>query len=51
MRPEKQARQLIDEQLAQANWIVQNYKRFKQGASLGVAIREFSIFPCTKNIP
>ena len=51
MKPEEQARQLIDERLVQAGWVVQDYKRFNLGASIGVAIREFSVITCTKNMP
>ena len=43
MKPEEQARQLIDERLAQAGWVVQDYTRLNLGASVGVAIREFSV--------
>src|SRR6266496_6002384 len=43
MKPEEQARQLIDERLVQAGWVVQDYTRLNLGASVGVAIREFSV--------
>jgi type I site-specific restriction endonuclease len=48
---EEQARQLIDERLAKAGWVVQVYKRFNLGVTVGVAIRDFSVFTCTKNMP
>lgn len=38
--PEQQARAHIDEMLAEAGWLVQNFKTVKLGASLGVAVRE-----------
>ena len=43
MRPEESARQKIDEMLEQADWTVQDRDRFNLYASLGVAIREFSM--------
>ena len=38
--PENQSRELIDEQLRQAGWSVQDKKEIHFNASLGVAIRE-----------
>ena len=43
MHSEQNARQKIDKQLEQAGWIVQNISTFNLGASLGVAVREFSL--------
>ena len=43
MRPEEKARNQIDELLEKAGWIIQDYKDFNLGASLGVAIREFPL--------
>src|SRR5258708_31881948 len=43
MKPEEQARQIIDERLAKAGWAVQDYNRLNLRASEGVAIREFSM--------
>ena len=39
--PENQSRELIDEQLRQAGWSVQDKKEINFNASLGVAIREY----------
>jgi type I restriction enzyme R subunit len=41
MTPEAKARQLIDDKLAQAGWVVQDYKRFDPGAGPGIAVREY----------
>ena len=41
MSPEEKARQLIDARLAQAGWVVQDFKQLNPMASLGVAVREF----------
>src|SRR5256884_6490500 len=43
MKPEELARQKIDAMLAQAGWAVQDRQRLNLFASLGVAIREFSV--------
>lgn len=40
LNPEQQARQHIDDMLADAGWVVQNYRRFDPGAGLGVALCE-----------
>lgn len=39
MTPEEQARQLIDEKLASAGWIIQDRQNFDRLAGLGVACR------------
>ena len=41
MTPEAKARQVIDEKLAQAGWLVQDRKQLNLGAALGVAVREY----------
>jgi type I restriction enzyme R subunit len=41
MTPEAQARQVIDERLRAAGWLVQDYARLNLGAAAGVAVREF----------
>jgi len=41
MKPEEEARQLIDQQLELAGWQVQEFKSINLGASLGVAVTEF----------
>lgn len=43
MKPEEKARQQIDLLLEQAGWKVQDYRELNLGASLGVAVREFSL--------
>lgn len=43
MTPEQKARQIIDRQLAQAGWEVQDYGRMNISAALGVAVREFPL--------
>src|SRR5438270_2389474 len=43
MKPEERARQIIDQLLEQAGWVVQDRDRFNLSASRGVAIREFSL--------
>ena len=43
MKPEEKARQKIDQLLTDAGWTIQDYKDLNLGASLGVAIREFSL--------
>ena len=43
MKPEEQARQIIDQLLEQAGWVVQDRDRFNLGAKRGVAVREFSL--------
>ena len=43
MKPEESARQDIDKVLQDAGWVVQDRKRLNLGASLGVAVREFSL--------
>lgn len=40
-RPEDQAREAIDQRLAQAGWVVQDMPRFNPAAGRGVAVREF----------
>lgn len=41
MNPEEEARQLIDEKLTAAGWLIQDRKDFDRFAGLGVACREF----------
>ncbi len=41
--PEQHARELIDLQLAQAGWVVQDYKALNLLAGPGVAVREFPL--------
>lgn len=43
MRPEEEARQLIDGLLGAAGWEVQDYRQLNLGAGLGVAVREFPL--------
>ncbi|MCE9598375.1 MAG: DEAD/DEAH box helicase family protein [Spirochaetia bacterium] len=43
MKPEEKARQTIDEQLAQAGWLVQDFKEIDLSAGSGIAIREFPL--------
>jgi type I restriction enzyme R subunit len=43
MTPEEAARQKIDELLASAGWLVQDYRDLNLGAALGVAVREFPL--------
>lgn len=41
MTPEIKARQLIDQKLEQAGWVIQDMKALNLGAALGVAVREY----------
>lgn len=41
MTPEARARQIIDEQLTAAGWVVQDRSQFDRRASLGVVVREY----------
>jgi len=41
LHPEQQARQIIDDKLAQAGWIVQNWREMNLAAGRGIAVREF----------
>ncbi|MEX0695750.1 MAG: DEAD/DEAH box helicase family protein [Rhodospirillales bacterium] len=41
--PEDKARQVIDAQLDAAGWVLQDMEDFNRNASLGVAVREFSL--------
>jgi len=41
MTPEAKARQIIDEWLAAAGWLVQDMKALNLGAGVGVAVREY----------
>jgi hypothetical protein len=41
MTPEQKARQEIDRQLAQCDWVVQSFSEMNISAGLGVAVREF----------
>jgi len=43
MKPEEKARQKIDQLLKVAGWKVQSLRELNLGASLGVAVREFSL--------
>ena len=40
MTPEQEARELIDEQLREAGWVVQDRKQLNLGAGIGVVVRE-----------
>ena len=40
-KPEDKARELIDQRLQQAGWVVQDMAQFNPAASRGVAVREF----------
>ena len=41
MTPEAHARRIIDRQLADAGWLVQDLKTAHLGAATGIAVREF----------
>jgi len=41
MNPEAKARQLIDQKLEQAGWVVQDRKQLNLSAGIGVAVREY----------
>ena len=41
MPPEVQARQLIDQKLERAGWMIQDMKQINLGAGLGIAVREY----------
>ncbi|WP_212744119.1 DEAD/DEAH box helicase family protein [Ramlibacter sp. 2FC] len=41
MTPETKARQLIDQKLEQAGWIIQDMKQLNLSAGVGVAVREY----------
>lgn len=41
--PESKARQVIDEQLVLAGWVIQDRDAFDRNAALGVAVREFPL--------
>ncbi len=41
MKPEEEARKIIDDLLSQAGWGIQDFRNLNLGASLGVAVREF----------
>lgn len=43
MKPEAQARQIIDQRLSDAGWQVQDYKQINLGAGLGIAVREYTL--------
>jgi len=43
VEPEKLAREVIDKQLENTGWIIQNYKELNLGAGIGIAIREFPL--------
>jgi type I restriction enzyme, R subunit len=45
LTPEAQARVRIDEMLAAAGWVVQNYAAANLSAACGVAVREFVLAP------
>lgn len=42
MTPETKARQLIDQKLEQAGWVIQDMKQLNLGVAMGVAVREYS---------
>jgi type I restriction enzyme, R subunit len=41
MTPEAQARQVIDERLQAAGWLLQDYRSIHLGAAAGIAVREY----------
>lgn len=41
MTPEQRARKNIDDQLAAAGWVLQDYREMNPGAARGIAIREY----------
>ncbi len=41
MTPEQRARQLIDEKLASAGWLIQDFRKINLSAGRGVAVREY----------
>ncbi len=43
MTPEQRARQLIDQQLIAAGWVIQDRGQMERRASLGVAVREYPL--------
>jgi len=43
LKPEDKARKNIDRLLAQAGWVIQDYKGLNLGASLGVVVRNFPL--------
>ena len=43
MKPEEKTRKLIDQQLKNAGWEVQDYKRINLSSNLGIAVREFPL--------
>ncbi|MCB1994393.1 MAG: hypothetical protein H6933_16260 [Burkholderiaceae bacterium] len=40
-KPEDKARELIDQRLQQAGWVIQDMAQFNPVAGRGVAVREF----------
>ena len=45
--PESLARQIIDQKLTAAGWIVQDFKTLNLGTGTGVAVREFQTASCS----
>src|SRR5579872_3536749 len=43
MTPEERARHIIDSQLSQCGWAVQDFRRMNISAGLGIAVREFPL--------
>ncbi len=43
MTPEQKARKLLDKQLQEAGWEVQDYKNLNLSSNLGIAVREFPL--------
>ena len=43
MKPEEKTRELIDQQLKNAGWEIQDYKRINLSSNLGIAVREFPL--------
>lgn len=43
MTPEEKSRQMIDHQLGQCGWLVQDYRQMDLSAGLGIAVREFPL--------
>lgn len=48
LQPEQRAREVIDQRLAAAGWVLQQPEEFNRNAAEGVAVREFPLLegPC-----
>ena len=42
-KPEEQSREIIDQKLTAAGWVVQDFKQLNLGAAPGAAVREFQM--------